>query len=99
MKKIEERSPLKPCLLLFLIPPALFLAGCLGSRSGRPVTPIQAAIEAVPRNAQQFRGYGIEKTPNGNVGVVFFIQIDYGGKTKMEGTCLGLCGSRAEKPV
>lgn len=51
-------------LLLFLIPPALFLTGCLASRSGRPVTPIEAAIEAVPRNAQQFRGYGIEKTPD-----------------------------------
>lgn len=54
----------------------------MGSRSGRPVTPVQAAIEVLPRNAQEFRGHGMEITPNGNVGVVFSYKLPVEGKPR-----------------
>lgn len=51
------------------------LAGCFGLGRGRPNTLLEAALEALPRDAQQFRGYGMERTPDGNVGVVYSYRI------------------------
>jgi hypothetical protein len=49
----------------------VFLAGCFGLGSGRLTTPVEAAVEALPRDAREFKGYGVETAPNGNVGVVY----------------------------